>query len=210
MEPLLQKGIYAVINPTLQSVYIGHTEANFLIRFLEHLIAIERYTNHFLLAQLLLHDDTQFQIVQPLNASATAHFLREQKRITSYYNQRGWFVFKDSKTPYMAAKDILKHVITFLSTINVKRAYSKRLYSQVYRRINHHFQTDLKARALARSSSILHTLTSKEISYALLDLYPRYRAKRLHFLRHSLKPKASPAELLHVTPSHATQLSFFK
>lgn len=52
---------------------------------------------------------------------------------------------------------------------------------RIYRKIDKEFNTDVKARA--EGKSVVEVLTTDEIEHVLLDLYPRYKAKRVALLR---------------------------
>lgn len=66
MSELLECGIYVIINKKLNIVYVGQTQKNFLIGWLEHLERMENYKNDLHRFQLYLDEHTQYLIVKKL------------------------------------------------------------------------------------------------------------------------------------------------
>lgn len=66
VSELLECGIYVIINKKLNIVYVGQTQKNFLIGWLEHLKRMENYKNDLHRFQLYLDEHTQYLIVKKL------------------------------------------------------------------------------------------------------------------------------------------------
>ena len=66
MSELLECGIYVIINKKINVVYVGQTQKNFLIRWLEHLRRIEKYENDLHRLQLYLDGNTKYLIAKKI------------------------------------------------------------------------------------------------------------------------------------------------
>lgn len=193
MSELLDCGIYVIINKKLKMVYVGQTQKNFLIRWIEHLRRIEKYADNPNRLRLYLDSQTQYLAVKKLEKqNGTLQFFNFENQAMDFYESRGWTVISErherkTKSEIVAGKDsrrykeTMKHMIQFLGAVDVKENYIGRLYNQVYKKIDKEFSTDVKGRS--GKGNIIDNLTAEELESAISELYPRYEAKRLAVLR---------------------------
>lgn len=192
MSELLERGIYVIINKKLKTVYVGQTRRSFLLRWAEHLVRVEKYADDLHRLQLYLDEHTKFIAVKKIDSKDVLPFYQLEHEAMDFYEERGWLVVSE-RTPRTIGMEfsksevkeshraLLKHMITFLGVVDVKEKYVGRLYNQIYKKINKEFSTDVTKRAAGKS--VIDVLEITEMESVLLDLYPRYKAKRLAYLR---------------------------
>ncbi|WP_240035269.1 GIY-YIG nuclease family protein [Neobacillus notoginsengisoli] len=198
-EQLLKAGIYAIINKTLNLVYIGETEENFIVRWIEHIRRIPKFFDNHDRTMLYLHKDTKFIILKELdpqfhNRKSFYHFESEAGR---FYKQKGWIIISNhtpadylddttrEKIPNLERyRKNIKQMIKILGLINTKNNNIARLYSGLYKKVNKQFNTDLSQRD---GKNILATLKKGELLFVMMDLYPRYAVKHLEVHRTAFK-----------------------
>lgn len=193
MSELLDCGIYVIINKKLKIVYVGQTQKNFLIRWIEHLRRIEKYADDPNRLRLYLDSHTQYLAVKKLEKQdGTLQFFEFENQAMDFYESRGWTVVSErherkTESEIMAGndtrryKETVKHMIQFLGSVDVKENYIGRLYNQVYKKIDKDFSTNVKERSA--KGKVIDNLTAEELESAISELYPRYQAKRLAVLR---------------------------
>lgn len=192
MNELLKCGIYVIINKKLNTVYVGQTRKNFLVRWIEHLQRIEKYKDDLHRFQLYLDEHTQFLVVKQLEEKDVLEFYEFENKAMDFYRERGWLVVSartsrtkegenNSVDTTKRQKMLLRHITAFLGAADVKENYVGWLLSGIYRKIDKDFKTNVRERA--NGKSVLDALTKEEIEHVLIDLYPRYKAKRLALLR---------------------------
>lgn len=188
MNELLDCGIYVILNKKLNIVYVGQTRVNFLIRWLEHLNRIEKYEHDLHRLQLYVDPDTRYIIVKNIDRSKELEFYTFELEAIEFYKERNWIVVSQPTnrkragleyTPNIVTryKRMIYHMVTFLGTVEMKENYTGRLYRQLYRKIDKQFRTDVYTRS--KGNKILDILTTEEMEYILMDLYPRYEAKKV-------------------------------
>lgn len=91
---LLSRGIYAIINKQLNMVYVGETERNFLIRWIEHLRAIPKYKDDPKRIHLFLNKATKFMILKKMDVEEYSRrdFLKLEHDAQKFYIEKGWDV----------------------------------------------------------------------------------------------------------------------
>lgn len=193
MSELLDCGIYVIINKKLKTVYVGQTQKNFLIRWVEHLRRMEKYADDLHRMQLYLDVNTQYLTVKKLDKSdGVLQFFEFENQAMDFYENKGWLVvseklqrkneseivIEDDRKRY---KETVKHMIQFLGSVDVKENYVGRLYNQVYKKIDKEFSTNVRGRS--GKGNVIDNLSAEELESAILELYPRYEAKRLAVLR---------------------------
>jgi len=91
---LLSKGVYAIINKNLNMVYVGETERNFLIRWIEHLMKIPDYTNDSKRIHLYLNQATKFIILKKMDSTEydRKDFYRVEYEAHDFYIKKEWEV----------------------------------------------------------------------------------------------------------------------
>ena len=194
MDDLLACGIYVIINKKLKIVYVGQTQKSFLIRWIEHLQQIEEKTNDMYKTQLYLDKDTHFLVVKKLEKTNVLDFYKYESEAMDFYQSKGWLIvstktnrIKEGEVNVSKSikreRDTLRRVVAFLGAAHVKENYVGRLLAGMYVKIEKEFSTDLQVRAKGENKSVLDILTAEEINYALLDFYPRYKAKRIAELK---------------------------
>lgn len=193
MSELLDCGIYVIINKKLKIVYVGQTQKNFLIRWIEHLRRIEKYADNPNRLQLYLDKSTQYRVVKKLEKQqGSLQFFEFENQAIDFYETRGWTVVskrheRRTEREVVASnysrryRETVKHMIQFLGSVDVKENYIARLYNQVYKKIDKDFSTNVKERSV--KGTVIDNLTAEELESAISELYPRYEAKRLAVLR---------------------------
>lgn len=193
MNELLDCGIYVIINKKLKIVYVGQTQKNFLIRWIEHLRRIEKHADDPNRLRLYLDRHTQYLAVKKLEKQdGNLQFFEFENKAMDFYESRGWTVVSErherkTESEIVAGndkkryKETVKHMIQFLGSVDVRENYIGRLYNQVYKKIDKEFSTNVKGRT--EKSNVIDTLTAEELESAISELYPRYEAKRLTVLR---------------------------
>jgi len=193
MNELLGCGIYVIINKKIKTVYVGQTHKNFLSRWLEHLKRVEKYAGDLHRLQLYLDENTQYLVVKKLDKKdGVLQFFDFENQAMDFYEKRGWLVVSDKSQRNVEGevliegdtkryREIVKHMIQFLGAVDVKENYVGRLYNKVYKKIDKEFSTDVRERSGGKN--IIESLTAEELESVMLELYPRYEAKRLSVLR---------------------------
>jgi len=75
-------------------------------------------------------------------------------------------------------------MIATIGTREDQRVAVSRLYATLYKKINQEFNTNVYQRA---KSGVIKTLTTAELQFIILDLFPRYKAKRIDNIRNQYK-----------------------
>lgn len=193
MEGLLLKaGVYAIINKKLNIVYVGETEVCFLIRWIEHVSRTSKFLDERDRALLCLDKQTEYIILKELNPTQVSRkeFHRYEEEATRFYQNKGWVVVsKPNYSPVMKEvtyensegtvgryKKAVRHMIKIIGLKNTKENNVGRLYAALYKKLNRNFDTDVWERA---ETNIIDTLTKEELEFILMDLFPRYREKKL-------------------------------
>lgn len=196
MDELLDSGIYAIINKKLKIVYVGETEASFLIRWIEHTARIPKYLNQQDRMNLYLDNDTKYIILKKIDAAIhnTYDFLRWEDEAIQFYKDKGWTVvshnsfsserehtrIRKDDVIYSRYRKAINHMIRALGLINTKNNNVPALYSKLYTKIDKHFETDVKER---NGKNVMETLKKEELEFIMLDLFPRYQQKMLAMYR---------------------------
>ncbi len=193
MEDLLLKaGVYAIINKKLNIVYVGETEVSFLIRWIEHVSKISQFLDERDRALLYLDKHTEYIILKELDPRRISRkeFYRYEEEATKFYQYKGWIVVsKPNYNPAMREityenaegtmkryRKAIRHMINTIGLKNTRENNVGRLYAALYKKINKNFDTDVWERA---EGNIIDTLTKEELEFILMDLFPRYREKKL-------------------------------
>lgn len=192
LSELLECGIYVIINKKLKMVYVGQTQKNFLVRWIEHLQRIEEQTDDLHKMQLYLDEHTQFLVIKKIEKTNVLDFYKFESEAMDFYQEKGWLVLssktnrtkigeKANSSSNKRERKLLRYVAVFLGTANVKENYVGRLLAGMYQKIDKEFSTNVKERA--KGKGVIDVLTEAEINYALLDFYPRYKAKKIAELK---------------------------
>lgn len=206
---LLSRGIYAIINKQLNMVYVGQTQGNFLIRWVEHLRAIPRYQDEPKRIHLYLNKATKFIMLKEMNDEGYSQkdFLRFEHSAQEFYIKKGWDVLSSvsfnpnrnyskrdapSESPLKRYRKAINHMTYILSTVNTKHNNASLILSNLYKRIEKHFQTDFQSR---EGKNTLNKLNLEELEFIMLEIYPRYYHKRLDILRTEFKHIELPITL---------------
>ncbi|MCA0984307.1 GIY-YIG nuclease family protein [Halobacillus yeomjeoni] len=199
-DELLSKGIYAIINKTHNLIYVGETQRNFLCRWVDHLFSIPNYAEDKERMRLYLHKDTKFIVLKTLDDSnyKTEDFYSNEYQAYEFYKKKNWGIvsknFYRQNTNYKDRtlgidkqldhyKKRIKGMVHFLSTVNTKHTNGSIILSNLYTHLNREFNTDVRERG---EGSVLQHLTQEELEFILLDLYPRFHAKKIACLRQEL------------------------
>lgn len=206
---LLNKGIYAIINKQLNMVYVGETQRNFLIRWIEHLIRITKYEDDPKRIHLYLNQSTKFIVLKKMdnNDYSTKDFYRYEYDAQNFYINRGWDVLSAvSYNPNSKYNDrdlspeklferyrkAIKHMVHILSAVNTKYKNGSVILSNLYRKVEKNFEADFQNR---EGKNTLHKLNLEELEFIMFELYPRYYHKRLDTLRKEYKKIEIPKTL---------------
>lgn len=210
---LLSRGIYAIINKQLNMVYVGETQRNFLIRWVEHLMSISTYEDEPKRIHLYLNQATKFIVLKKMdnNEYSTKDFYKFEYDAQNFYIQKGWDVLSSvSYNPSRSYSDreliseklleryrkAVKHMAYILSTVNTKHKSGSVILFNLYKQVEKHFKTDLQAR---EGKSTIHKLNLEELEFIMFELYPRYYHKRLDTLRTEYKNIEFPKTLFDFT-----------
>lgn len=197
MSELLGCGIYVIINKKVNVVYVGQTQKNFLIRWLEHLRRIEKYEDDLHRLQLYLDGNTKYLIAKKMDGTNDLlDFYKFEKEAIEFYKNRNWIVVSElteRKTggemsesgSVKRYKEMIRHMVLFLGSVDVKENYVGKLYGQIYRKIDKSFHTDVRKRS--EGKKVIDVLTAEELESVLLDLYPRYESKKVAVERKKYK-----------------------
>lgn len=193
---LLDAGIYAIINKKLKSVYVGETETSFLIRWIEHAAGIPRFVDDEDRMELYLDKHTKYIILKKLNAAEnnTKEFYKWEDQAIQFYKDKGWkVVSQTSYSPdakeherlnrdekFIRYRRAINHMIRVLGLINTKNNNIPLLYSKLYKKIDKHFETNVRNRT---EKKVMESLTKEELEFMMLDLFPRYQQKILALYR---------------------------
>ncbi|MCP1144865.1 hypothetical protein [Lysinibacillus endophyticus] len=198
---LLSRGIYAILNKQLNMVYVGETERNFLIRWIEHLRTIPKYKDDPKRIHLYLNKATKFIVLKKMDAEGYSRkdFFKFEHDAQEFYIENGWDVLSSvSYNPNRSYKHreltseklleryrkAVKHMAYVLSTVNTKNKNGSFILSNLYKKVEKHFEADFQSR---EGKNTLHKLHLEELEFIMLDLYPRYYHKRLDTLRTEYK-----------------------
>ena len=88
---LLSRGIYAIINKELNMVYVGQTQTNFLIRWIEHLIVIPTYEDLPKRIHLYLNRATKFIILKNMDIQEEISINLKKRLKISILKKNGMF-----------------------------------------------------------------------------------------------------------------------
>ncbi|MEH7356832.1 GIY-YIG nuclease family protein [Neobacillus drentensis] len=96
-EQLLKAGIYAIINKTLNIVYVGETEENFIVRWIEHILRIPLFFDNEDRTLLYLHKDTKFIVLKELDPQLHNRktFYHYEFEASKFYKEKGWIVISN-------------------------------------------------------------------------------------------------------------------
>ena len=198
---LLKAGIYAIINKRLKLVYVGETQDCFLVRWIEHLKRIPSHMGNYDKMMLYLAGDTTYLVLKELDPEINSkrEFYELEEQALEFYKERNWIVLSTSthnediddliKTYTVAAKTkryqlAVSHMIATIGTREDQRVAVSRLYATLYKKINQEFNTNVYQRA---KRGVMKTLTAVELQFIMLDLYPRYKVKRIDNMRNQYK-----------------------
>nr|WP_263328616.1 GIY-YIG nuclease family protein [Neobacillus sp. Marseille-Q6967] len=197
---LLSKGIYVILNKDLRLVYVGQTQRNFVIRWTEHLIRTPQYVNNFERIKLFLHEDTKFLILKKMDEQEFVRkdFYRLEREAYEFYKSKNWGIVShhaNNDPEYRSNnteddrlvehyKKAINHMGFILATKNTNHKNTSVILGNLYNQINKKFQTDVRKRD---GKSVLSSLTKEELEFMLLELFPRFRIKKLNILREDLK-----------------------
>lgn len=193
---LLKSGIYAIINKRLKMVYVGETQDCFLIRWVEHLKRMPDYMDNNARMKLYLAVDTQYLMLKEIdpNINDIKEYYKFEKQAQEFYKEKKWIVLSTStykeETEYTTRdarmdakakryKGAVSHIVNTIGTRDDQAIAVSKLYNSLYKKVNKKFNTDVYARA---KKGILNTLTVAELQFILLDLFPRYKVKRISIM----------------------------
>ncbi|WP_223592379.1 GIY-YIG nuclease family protein [Neobacillus bataviensis] len=196
-EQFLKAGIYAIINKSLNMVYIGETEENFIVRWVEHIMRIPSFFENEDRTMLYLHKDTKFIVLKELEPPIhnRKNFYHYEFEASKFYKERGWMILshhtqvqnmedkpkEGDRGPNLDRyRKTIKQMIKVLGLINTKNNNIPMLYNGLYKKINKHFETEVSKR---EGKNVLGTLSKDELLFIMMDLYPRYSAKHLEVHR---------------------------
>ncbi|MCA1066021.1 GIY-YIG nuclease family protein (plasmid) [Rossellomorea sp. AcN35-11] len=198
---LLDRGIYAVINKSLGLVYVGETQRNFLLRWVEHLDRLENYFENEGKTKLFLHEHTQFIVLKEMNSLeySKSDFYNFEYEAYEFYKSKGWGIAsrhykyghdtvpKEIKGIEGLMLDRYRQLILkmslVLATKNTNHTNNSVILNRLYRQLERKFGTDIKK----KNKSILSGLNKEELEFIVLDLYPRYYNKQLALVREEYK-----------------------
>ncbi|WP_341285625.1 hypothetical protein [Priestia megaterium] len=200
-KDLLKAGIYAIINKRLRMVYVGETQDCFLVRWIEHLKRMPSHIGNYDRMMLYLAEDTTYLVLKELNPEINTkrEFYELEEQALEFYKERNWNVLSTSthnedidyliKTYTIAAKTkryqlAVSHMVATIGTRDDQRVAVSRLYATLYKKINQEFNTNVYQRA---KRGVIKTLTTAELQFIMLDLFPRYKAKRIDNIRNQYK-----------------------
>ncbi|MEK5488875.1 GIY-YIG nuclease family protein [Lysinibacillus sp. FSL M8-0355] len=206
---LLNRGIYAIINKQLNMVYVGETQRNFLIRWVEHLMSITKYEDQPKRIHLYLNQATKFIVLKKMDSDehSTKDFYKFEYDAQNFYIQKGWDVLSSVRyNPNRSYSDCeltsekllgryrkaVKHMAYILSTVNTKHKNGSFILSNLYKKVEKHFEADFQSR---EGKNTLHKLNLEELEFIMFELYPRYYHKRLDTLRNEYKNIEIPKTL---------------
>jgi len=160
---LLNRGIYAIINKQL-NMDVGETQRNFLIRWIEHLMSINKYEDEPKRIHLYLNQATKFIVLKKMDSDeySTKDFYKLEYDAQNFYIQKGWDVLSSvSYNPNRSYSDLeltseklleryrkaVKHMAYILSTVNTKHKNGSFILSNLYKKVEKLFKVG-KARTL--------------------------------------------------------------
>ncbi|MED4285119.1 hypothetical protein P4679_24675 [Priestia megaterium] len=208
-KDLLKAGIYAIINKRLRIVYVGETQDCFLVRWIEHLKRIPSHMGNYDKMMLYLAEDTTYIVLKELDPEINnkREFYELEDQALEFYKERNWNVLSTSthneninyliKTYTIAAKTkryqlAVSHMIATIGTREDQRVAVSKLYTSLYKKINQEFNTNVYGRA---KRGVMKTLTTAELQFIMLDLYSRYKVKRLDKIRKQYKQTLKQMDL---------------
>lgn len=208
MHDLLHNGIYAIINKNINSVYIGMTERNFLIRWTEHLIRIDDYSENKERLVLYLNEGTKFLILKKMNKTdfTTKDYYKYEYEAREFYLRKDWNVLSphsyNIETEYSNVEKGLNimgryrkavtHMAFILATVNSKHNNGSLILSKLYKQVNRKFGTTIESR---EGSSNIQKLKKEELEFMMLELYPRFYHKKLSIMRDKYRKMDIQAKL---------------
>jgi hypothetical protein len=205
---LLGKGVYAIINKSLNSIYVGETERNFLIRWIEHLMRIPNFIGDPKRIHLYLNNSTRFIILKKMDdlEFKRGDFYRLEYDARNFYIQKGWEVLsshnynpnaeyekhESSESLLDRYRKAIKHMAYVLAAVNTKHTNGSYILSSSYKKVDKQFNTNLNNR---EGKNTLHKLTREELEFIMLELYPRFYHKSLDLFRKEFKHVKVPDDL---------------
>ncbi|MFT4416048.1 GIY-YIG nuclease family protein [Fredinandcohnia humi] len=194
---LLDRGIYAIINKRLNLVYVGETQRNFLIRWIEHLNNIYNHFDNQERTMLFLNEQTKFIVLKIMNETTYLKhdFFRYEQKAYEFYKRKGWgivskhnynqegkyseFVNGDEKLIERYKKAINQMSIV-LATKNTQHTNGSVILKKLYKQVERKFGTNVDK---IKGESVLSRLNKDELEFMLLELYPRFYHKILDLSR---------------------------
>ncbi|WP_318503033.1 GIY-YIG nuclease family protein [Bacillus sp. T3] len=192
---LLSRGVYAIINKKLNTVYVGKTERNFLIRWIEHLNRISYYQDDPKRLHLYLNKGTRFIILKKMDSPEYQNddFYRMEDEAREFYIKKGWDVLSNHKIhPTYKTENIqknqlleryrkaVKQMAYVLAAINTNHSNGSLILFNIYKKVDKYFQTNING---PEGKNPLGKLNKEELEFVLLELYPRFYHKQLDLLR---------------------------
>ncbi|MFJ7890754.1 hypothetical protein ACIQYL_22070 [Lysinibacillus xylanilyticus] len=138
---------------------------------------------------------------------STKDFYKFEYDAQNFYIQKGWDVLSSvSYNPNRSYSDreltsekllgryrkAVKHMAYILSTVNTKHKNGSFILSNLYKKVEKHFEADFQSR---EGKNTLHKLNLEELEFIMFELYPRYYHKRLDTLRNEYKNIEIPKTL---------------
>lgn len=200
-KELLSRGIYAILNKELNLVYIGETQRNFLIRWIEHLNRIHTKFENFDRTQLFLHKNTKFIILKKMDQATfqRKEFYTYEQEAYEFYKRKGWGVvsvhyFNPTSDYENHEANIeklmeryriaIQHMAVCIATINTNHQNGSIILKRLYTQLERKFNTDTSK---VKGQSVINRLTKEELEFMLLELYPRFFHKKLELVRKEFK-----------------------
>lgn len=192
-------------------VYVGETERNFLIRWIEHLMRIPDYADNPKRIHLYLNQTTKFIILKKMDSTEyhREDFYRVEYEARDFYIKKDWEVlsshnynptFEYDQHDYSEKlveryRKAVNHMAYVLAAVNTKHTNGSYILNSMYKKVDKYFNTDVKSR---EGKNSLHKLTPDELEYIMLELYPRFYHKRLDILRAEYKHIKLPENLFNL------------
>lgn len=197
VHELLHSGIYAVINKHLNLVYVGETQRNFLIRWIEHLNNIHKHFDNLDRTKLFLHEHTKFIVLKVMNEEIYSEndFYKYEQEAYEFYRQKVWGIVSrhfyneggkyrdyeaESEKTLERYRKTVNQISLVLATKNTQHKNGSVILKNLYIQLERKFGTDIE---VVKGKSVLSRLNKKELEFMLLELYPRYYYKKLSLLR---------------------------
>jgi hypothetical protein len=210
VHELLNRGIYAVINKQLNLVYVGETQRNFLIRWIEHLNNIHKHFENIDRTKLFLHEHTKYITLKILNEEIYSKhdFYKYEQEAYEFYLRKGWGIVSrhtynaegnyrdcepESEKLLQRYRKAINQISLILATKNTQHKNGSVILKNLYKQLEKKFGTDIE---VVKGKSILSRLNKDELEFMLLELYPRFYYKNLSLLRDEYKSNDNQLSLL--------------